>query len=169
VSKLRRARREDLFVVLRLPLSIFVLLGLAVFLNDARFVFALPVLINLALLAQFWGSLRTTPLVERLARMQNPALPPSHVPYCRRVTQVWCGFFVLNALTSGLLAWLAPLSWWALYNGLLAYVAMGLLAAGEYVVRKSRFREYGPGLHDRLLARLFPPHGADASGRGAMP
>ena len=34
---------------------------------------------------------------------------------------------------------------------------MGAMFAGEYVLRQFRFRKYGEGLHDRLLARLFPP------------
>jgi uncharacterized membrane protein len=157
IHKLRRARREDLLAVARLPLSILALLALAAWLDDARFVFALPVLINLALLAQFAGSLRTTPIVERFARMQQPSLSTAQVAYCRSVTKVWCCFFVLNAAISASLARFAPLSLWALYNGLLAYLLMGLLGGSEYVVRKFRFREYGSGLHDRLLARLFPP------------
>lgn len=157
VHKLRRARREDLWAVARLPLTILSLLALATILDDARFVFALPVLINLALLAQFAGSLRGTPLVERFARMQQPSLSPAQVVYCRRVTLVWCAFFVLNASISGALALFAPLAAWTLYNGLIAYVLLGLVGGVEYVVRKFRFREYGSGLHDRLLARLFPP------------
>ncbi|MDB4974886.1 MAG: hypothetical protein JWN48_3227 [Myxococcaceae bacterium] len=157
ISKVRAARREDLLVALRLPLSVVALLALAALLDDARFVFALPILINLALLLQFAGSLRKTPIVERFARMQDPHLGPAQIDYCRSVTKVWCGFFVLNALLSGSLAIWAPLSWWTLYNGLLAYVLIGMLASGEYVVRKFRFREYGSGLHDRLLARVFPP------------
>lgn len=172
VAKLRAARREDLWVVLRLPLSVCAVLGLAALSNDARFVFAIPLLINAALFAQFFGSLRGTPLVERFARMQNPALSPAQVAYCRTVTKVWCVFFVLNASVSGALAALAPLSWWTVYNGLLAYVLMGVLGASEYVVRKIRFREYGAGLHDRLLARLFPPADSGARERastGAQP
>ena len=157
VLKLRRARREDLAAVAVLPLSILALLALAAWLNDRRFVFALPVLINAALFAQFARSLRGTPLVERFARMQHPDLSAAQVAYCRTVTKVWCVVVVLSGATSALLARFAPLSWWALYNGLLAYVGMGILGAGEYVVRKFRFREYGSGLHDRLLARLFPP------------
>ncbi|MET0341507.1 MAG: hypothetical protein ABW252_10940 [Polyangiales bacterium] len=157
-QRLRSARREDLLAVLRLPLSVLALLGLAAALDDPRLVLALPVLINLALLAQFASSLWGTPLVERFARMQQANLGPAQVAYCRAVTKVWCGFFLLNGGTAAALALSAPLSWWTLYNGLLAYVAMGVLGASEYVVRKARFREYGPGLHDRLLARIFPPH-----------
>lgn len=157
LMKVRRARRDDLWVVLRLPLSIVALLSLSAVLDDARFVFALPVLINLVLLAQFAGSLRSTPMVERFARMQQPALSPEQMRYCRTVTKVWCLFFVLNGLTSALLAAFASLASWALYNGLIAYLLIGVLGAGEYLVRKARFREYGTGLHDRLIARLFPP------------
>ncbi len=155
--KLRHARREDVLVVMRLPFSICVLLGLAALLNDARFVFALPILINVALFVQFFGSLRGTPLVERFARMQNPTLSAEQQAYCRSVTKVWCVFFVVNASISAALALWAPLAWWTLYNGLIAYVLMGVLGASEYLVRKFRFREYGTGLHDRLIARVFPP------------
>lgn len=158
LHKLRRARREDLLVAARVPASVLALLALAALLDDARFMFALPVLINLTLLAQFAGSLRGVPMVERFARMQQPELTPAQVRYCRSVTCVWCVFFLLNALTSALLARFGSLSSWALYNGLIAYVLIALLATCEYVVRKFRFREYGAGLHDRLLARLFPPH-----------
>ena len=56
-----------------------------------------PALVNVVMLALFGASLRFgPPLVERLARLQDPVLPPYAVAYTRRVTQVWCGFFVLN-------------------------------------------------------------------------
>jgi uncharacterized membrane protein len=157
VAKLRRARREDLRALLALPLSVFTLVGLTALLDDSRYVLALPVLINLSLLIQFAGSLRSTPMVERFARMQDPSLGAEQVRYCRSVTKVWCGFFVVNASLSAALALFASLSAWAVYTGLVAYLLLGTLASVEYVVRKFRFREYGPGLHDRLLARAFPP------------
>jgi uncharacterized membrane protein len=72
------------------------------------------------------------------------------------VTVLWCAFFTLNGAATGLLAALAPRSWWALYTGAIAYVLMGALFAGEYLVRKARFGRFGPGLLDRLLARLLP-------------
>lgn len=155
--KWRTARREDLLTVARVPLSVMALVGLGALLNDKRFVLALPVLINTVLLYTFASSLRATPMIERFARMQEPQLTPAQVGYCRTVTLVWCGFFVLNASVSALLALFAPVSTWALYTGLIAYVLIGVLGASEYVVRKYRFREYGAGLHDRLLAKVFPP------------
>lgn len=158
--KWRRARREDLWVVARVPLSVLALVALAALFDERRFVLALPVLINAVLLINFASSLRSTPLVERFARMQDPELGPEQVRYCRTVTVVWCMFFLLNGALSGALALFASVASWALYTGLVAYLLIGLLATAEYVVRKARFREYGAGLHDRLLARVFPPRSA---------
>jgi uncharacterized membrane protein len=143
--------------VARVPLSVLVVVALAAVFDDKRFVLAMPVLINLVLLYGFASSLRATPMVERFARMQDPNLGEEQVAYCRTVTKVWCGFFVLNAAVCAALALFASVSLWALYTGLIAYVLIGVLGTTEYIVRKARFREYGPHLHDRLLAKLFPP------------
>lgn len=161
--KLLTAPREHLWPVLRIPLLVALLSLGGVAVGDPRFYMVQPVLVQAVLLAQFAGSLREpVPIVERFARLQDPALPDDEVPYCRRVTEVWSLFFVLNGVTLALLALLAPPSWWALYSGLLGYVAVGLLFAGEYLVRKWRFRRYGRGLHDRFLALLMPPRKANA-------
>ena len=58
------------------------------------------------------------------------------MPYTRRVTQVWCGFFVFNGSLALLTALYASDGVWMLYNGLLAYVLMGILFAGEWLVRQ---------------------------------
>lgn len=95
-----------------------------------------PVLVNAVLLSVFGASLVSPPsIIERLARLREPDLPPSGVAYTRRVTVVWCGFFVLNgSLALGTALWASEAAW-ALYNGLIAYVLMGLLFAGEWLVR----------------------------------
>ena len=96
-----------------------------------------PLLVNLAFLAVFAASLRRGPsAIERLARLREPALPPAAVAYTRRVTQVWCVFFGGNALLSAATALWADAATWALYNGLVAYVLMGLLMGGEWLVRR---------------------------------
>jgi len=96
-----------------------------------------PVLISLALLGLFAGSLCSgMPIIERLARLSEPELPPAAVRYTRQVTWVWVGYFIVNAaIASGLALW-APLSWWTLYTGLIAYLLMGLLFTGEWLVRQ---------------------------------
>ena len=96
-----------------------------------------PVLISLTLLGLFAGSLVSgMPIIERLARLSEPELPTAAVRYTRQVTWVWVGYFIINAsIASGLALW-APLSWWTLYTGLIAYLLMGLLFAGEWLVRQ---------------------------------
>lgn len=96
-----------------------------------------PVAVSLLMLAAFGSSLfaRQT-LIERLARLQHPDLPAEGVIYTRRVTLIWCGFFVFNATAASLLAWTGCYAWWALYTGIISYVLMGLLFAGEWLYRK---------------------------------
>lgn len=96
-----------------------------------------PVLVNLLMLLLFASSLLGgQSLVERLARIRHPDLPAAGVRYTRRVTQIWCIFFVLNGgVAAGLVlaqAWRA----WALYTGVIAYVLMGALFLGEWCWRR---------------------------------
>lgn len=95
-----------------------------------------PVLVNLVMLGVFGYSLIAPPsVVERIARLREPDLPAAAIAYTRRVTQVWCVFFVINgsiALTTALFA--SP-AIWSLYNGVIAYGLMGVLFSGEYLVR----------------------------------
>jgi uncharacterized membrane protein len=95
-----------------------------------------PVLVNCAFLAAFGYSLAAPPsMIERLARLSEPDLPPEAIAYTRRVTQVWCGFFILNgSVALGTALW-ASEAVWSLYTGVVAYLLMGLLFAGEYLVR----------------------------------
>lgn len=95
-----------------------------------------PVLVNTLMLIVFAWSLYAPPtVIERLARLQHPDLPSSGVRYTRRVTQIWCGFFMLNGSIALITALWGSLKIWSLYNGLIAYVLMGLLFAVEYIVR----------------------------------
>ena len=156
--RLRKARRDDLWAALRIPLIVLAVITLGAIFDDKRFLLAMPVLINAALLITFASSLRTTPIIERFARMQEKdGLSDGQVAHCRQITWAWCAFFVINAAIAGLLAWLAPMSWWAAYTGGIAYALMGTMFAGELVLRRYRFRNYGTGLHDRVLSRIFPP------------
>jgi uncharacterized membrane protein len=114
-------------------LAFCVLLGAA---GQADLLRWYPVLINLMLLAIFGLSLRYgMPVVERLARLREPVLPERAVRYTRRVTQTWVAFFVLNLTVTVMLTLWAPLGWWTLYTGVIAYLLMGALFAGEWLVR----------------------------------
>lgn len=156
VSKLWTADRAHLWPVLRVPLSLFALVGLGAALNEPRFFYALPVLVNLMLLANFAATLRgPVSMIERFARMQEPELPPGGEAYCRKVTIVWCWFFVANAAASAALALWAPVAWWSLYVGGIAYLLIGVMFTVEYIVRKATFRRFSDALPDRLLRKVF--------------
>ena len=129
----------------------------ALYLDDRRYMLAVPVLINAVLFATFFGSLRSErPLVERFARLQVKDLSAAELTYCRSVTKLWCGFFVVNGATAAGLAMAGALSLWTLYTGLISYILVGIVGASEYTVRKYRFGRYGDGLHDRILRALLP-------------
>ena len=156
--RLAAAAPEQRRAVLRLPLSLALLVGVGAALAEPRFFLALPVLVNLTLLANFAASLRgPVSLVEHYARMQDPALPEGERAYCRQVTRAWCWFFAANAGVCAILAAAAPLAWWALYTGALAYILVGLGFTIEYIVRKRTFRRFGDSLPERLMARLLTP------------
>lgn len=95
-----------------------------------------PVLVNGALLAAFGYSLAAPPsMIERLARLREPDLPPAAVGYTRRVTQAWCVFFALNGAIALGTALYASEAVWSLYNGAVSYLLMGLLFGAEYLLR----------------------------------
>lgn len=95
-----------------------------------------PVLVSSVMLGVFGYSLVSPPsIIERIARRREPDLPLAANQYMRRVTQVWCAFFLVNgsiALATAL--WASP-AVWSLYNGVISYLLMGLLFGGEYLVR----------------------------------
>ena len=121
-------------------LAFFALLGLA---GEPALLRWYPVLLNLMLLVLFGLSLKFgPPVVERLARLREPELPEHAVRYTRKVTLVWAGFFLANALLISALTLWAPPAWWVLYTGLIAYVLMGLLFAAEWLIRQ-QVRRHG--------------------------
>ncbi len=112
-------------------------------LNNALLLKMYPVLVNGSLLAIFASSLRHPPTIaERIARLRTPNLPQVAVVYTRRVTQAWCIFFAGN----GLVALWTALRWpdraWFIYNGVIAYVLVGALFAGEWLVRQRVLQGY---------------------------
>lgn len=143
---------------LALLLLIPLFLSLEVFSNRGFWFLFIPTFVNLNLLLTFAATLVKGPtMVEWFARLQVKYLSPEELLYCRRVTWVWCSFFVLNAALSLSTIFLHNMKLWTLYNGLLSYVLMGMLFAVEYVYRHYRFRRYLGAPLDFILKRFFPP------------
>lgn len=96
-----------------------------------------PVVMNVLMFAFFFGSLLWPPtIIEQLARISNPDLPEAGIAYTRKVTMVWCGFFVLNGSMALYTVLGTSLGFWAVYNSVISYSLMGVLFAGEYLVRR---------------------------------
>lgn len=95
-----------------------------------------PIIINLGLFLIFALSLWKKPtIIERFARLREPELPDFAIAYTEKVTKVWCLFFLINMSISIYTAVLADVTVWSLYNGLIAYLLMGTLMLGEWLVR----------------------------------
>ena len=132
-SALRSPRTRGLGLVLLLALA-------SVVARRSSWVLLAPVLINLSLALSFGLTLRAgPPMIERFARLQKPDLSTAEVQWCRGWTLVWLGYFLFNVVTVSTLAFWAPLSWWVVYTGGLAYALMGVLFATEMVGRQLRF------------------------------
>jgi uncharacterized membrane protein len=80
-------------------------------------------------------SLFRTPLVEVFARRMGETLDDRGRRYCRRVTQVWVSFLAVHLLAT-LATVFASRDVWALYNGVISYVLMGVLIVGERLFRR---------------------------------
>lgn len=124
----------------RADISIFIaLLCFAVItaLTDSEFLLRFyPLAMNLGMLLLFSLSLLSPPsMVERFARLREPDLSEEGVKYTRGVTKIWCVFFVINAGISMWTALYSSQELWALYNGFIVYMLMGLLFSGEWVFR----------------------------------
>ncbi len=61
--------------------------------------------------------------------------------YCKNVTIIWCCFFIFNGSMAAYTTFCCSKEVWAIYNGGISYVLMGLLFAVEFLVRKLENRK----------------------------
>lgn len=137
--------RVSLVLLTALLIAVLLLAAAAVWSNGVLPLKLYPVLVNVGLLAVFGASLFTpVSMVERFARMTEPELPAVAVAYTRRVTQLWCGFFICNGTLALVAAIWASEALWSLYTGVISYLLMGLLFGGEYIYRlRFKRRQHG--------------------------
>ena len=110
--------------------------AVAIWNNDLITLRFYPVMVSVGFFLLFAGSLfYPPPIIERIARIQHPNLPEQGVIYTRKVTKVWCVFFVVNGSIATATALWCSFEWWSLYNGLIAYLLSALLMGIEYLVR----------------------------------
>lgn len=96
-----------------------------------------PVFVSIGFLCWFAFSLWFPPtVIEVFARLKKPDLSEYAVHYTRLVTIWWCLFFIINGTIATWSAAEASLTFWAIYNGSISYVFMGIWFAIEWVFRK---------------------------------
>ncbi len=100
-----------------------------------------PVAMNLVFLFTFGSTLFIGPnIIFRFACLSDRKLASSLIAgrvnsYCRKVTIVWCLFFILNGGAALYTVFCNNDKIWSIYNGGIAYVLMGLLFAIEFIIR----------------------------------
>lgn len=125
-------RSRAFFMLSALVLVLAIVLGKA----EAAMLYY-PVWMNAGMLLLFSWSLWFPPtVVERIATLMDGPLDAKGIAYTRKVTEVWCLFFLGNGLIAAFTAWLGNWDLWLLYNGAVAYVLMGLLMLIEWLVRR---------------------------------
>lgn len=121
-----------------LPLAIAVLIicTLVLFKGQGDAFLYYPVVVNAVMFGTFAFTLKVgPPMIERFARLREKDLPEPAIAYCRKVTIVWCAFFVINGLVALGTVINGDMRVWTFYNGLVSYGLMGLLFAIEFIVR----------------------------------
>ena len=114
------------------------------FTENAGVVKFYPVSINLFLLFSFSITLIRPPnMIFRFAMMQDKSIKESKKKgdieaYCKKVTFIWIIFFIFNGMTAVLTALIASHFIWALYNGLISYILIGMILLIELLVRKTK-------------------------------
>ena len=96
-----------------------------------------PVFVSLSLLALFGLSLTgERSIVQRIAELRVPEeeRTDSFRRYCRRVTGAWCVFFVRTG-SAALSSCFMSDAVWALWSGLISYIRIGCMLAGEFSLR----------------------------------
>jgi len=129
----------------------------AAVIDDGRIFLFVPALVNGAMLIAFARTLVRGPsIVETFARLRHPELLPGRAPYLRRGDRGVVRVLRREHRVSLVLAVHGSLATWTLYNGLIAYLIVGLLLGAERVYRYWRFRGSYGDLLDRVLRRVLP-------------
>ena len=101
-----------------------------------------PVVVNFLIFLMFFTSLfQKETVIQKIARAMEPDIKPKALEYTRKLTYVWAVFTFLNWLVSVATVFMSE-AVWALYNGFISYLLIGMFFAVEYIVRIRFKRKY---------------------------
>ncbi len=150
------ANKAETRVVLYQAAAMGVIMGAAALSESPIALRAAPFFISLTFIFTFAISLRTTPLIERFARMTDPELSEEEVQYCRNLTKVWVAVLSCNSMLVFGAAFVEDHVLWSILVGPVSYSVLGSVFVFEYPYRKYRFRKFNDkNPADRLLKKLF--------------
>lgn len=134
--------------------ALFLIAGLFCFITGKEYFLKLySVVINATLLAVFGSTLFIEPnIIFRFATLADKSIKGSSFEkqvysYCKKVTVVWCCFFIINGGIAAYTTFFCSREVWAIYNGGISYVLMGTLFVVEFIIRK---------MVDRKMIKAYP-------------
>jgi len=122
---------------------VLLVIGVLCFVTNTNIAYKLfPVFINIILLFTFGSTLfQPPPMIYRFAVLADKTIPKSPgaekiAAYCHKVTVLWVVFFALNGSIAALTVFFGSDLIWIIYNVGVSNVLLGILFAGEFIVRK---------------------------------
>jgi uncharacterized membrane protein len=150
------ANKEGTRIVLYQVIAMAVIVGLAGASKSAFALRAAPFMISLTFITTFGMSLKTTPIIERFARLQDPTLSEAEARYCRKLTIAWMFVLFANSVLVLCAAFVENALLWSILVGPASYALLGSPFVVEYPYRKWRFRKFNDkNPIDRLLRRVI--------------
>lgn len=125
--------------------AVAVIAAVAIITENAGLLKVYPVFVSLLLLGSFGYTLFHGPtMIYRFATLRDTSIASSAEKekieaHCRKVTVIWCVFFIVNAAVSVVTIALGDVVW-SVYNGFVSYVVIGVLFMGEIIYRKLKLK-----------------------------
>lgn len=102
-----------------------------------------PPIVNFSLFLIFFTSIfQEKTVIQKMALLMEPDADEAVMDYTRKVTYVWAVFTFLNFIVSAITVF-ASEKIWAVYNGCISYILVGLVFIIEYIVRGIFKRKHG--------------------------
>ncbi len=102
-----------------------------------------PPVMNFCLFMIFFSSLfQKRTVIQKIALASDPDSNEAVMKYTRNLTYIWAVFTFLNFLISVGTVFMSE-KIWALYNGFISYLLVGIIFIIEYIVRINFMRKYG--------------------------